>query len=140
MDDTPRWKYRFDNYSMALDLLREGVAGMGEREYSQLEKEGLVRRAKRTIDLAWKVMKDYLESENVVFEQLTPRTVVRTAFESNLVSHGEIWMDALDARNRMSHTYNVTVFEDILTQTRERFLGILDELYHALKPRVSRSK
>ena len=34
-------------------------------------------------------MKDYLESENFVIEQVTPRAVMRKAFEANLLADGQ---------------------------------------------------
>ena len=96
-DDTPRWVYRFRNYARAFSLLREAVEMMETRELSQLEKKkGVIQRFEYTIELAWNVMRDYLESENVVFEQITPRAVIRKAFEANFVEDGETWMDALD--------------------------------------------
>jgi nucleotidyltransferase substrate binding protein (TIGR01987 family) len=128
-DDTPRWKYRFDNYKRAFTLLREGIESGDESPLSQLEKEGLIQRFEYTMELAWKVMKDYLLSENVVFEQVTPRAIIRKAFEAKLVSDGQTWMDALDARNKMSHTYNFVEFEKVIEDIRKRYLAVMDELY-----------
>jgi len=134
-DDTPRWLYRFRNYMRAFSLLREAVETMEQRELSQLEKEGVIQRFEYTIELAWNVMKDYLESENVVFEQITPRAVIRKAFEANLVEDGETWMDALDMRNRMSHTYDLATFERVIEAVRHRYLGAFDELHAKLLER-----
>ena len=75
-DETPRWKYRFDNYKRAFTLLREAIESIDEKELSQLEKEGLIQRFEYTMELAWKVMKDYLQSENVIFEHITPRVTI----------------------------------------------------------------
>lgn len=35
---------------------------------------------------------------------ITPATVIRAAFEAKLVKDGHVWMEALDARDKMSHT------------------------------------
>jgi len=61
-------------------------------------------------------MKDYLESENVVFEQVTPRTVIRKAFDAKLVGNGNLWMEILDARNLMSHEYELEEFEKLIEE------------------------
>ena len=134
-DDTPRWVYRFRNYSRAFSLLREAIETMALRELSQLEKEGVIQRFEYTIELAWNVMRDYLESENVVFEQITPRAVIRKAFETNLVEDGETWMDALDTRNRMSHTCDVETFERAVEEIRRRYLAAFNELHAKLLER-----
>ena len=77
-------------------------------------------------------MKDYLESENVVFGQVTPRAVMRKAFEAKLLEDGEAWMDALDARNKMSHVYDLKSFEIIIEDIRRRYLRAFDALHEKL--------
>ena len=128
-DETPRWEYRFVNYARAFVLLREAIEGMQEAPLTQLEKEGVIQRFEYTMELAWNVMKDYLEHQGVVLEQVTPRAVLRRAYEANLVADGQVWMDALDARNRMSHTYNLETFEKVIEEVARRYLAAMEELY-----------
>lgn len=129
-DPTPRWHYRFDNYRRAFSLLREAMDQ--ETPHSQLEKEGIIQRFEYTVELAWKTLKDYLESENVVLDQITPRNVIRRAFEAGVIKQGETWQKALDARNRMSHTYNFETFERVIAEIRSGYLAAFDELYEFL--------
>lgn len=58
-----------------------------------------------------------------------PRSVIRKAFETNLTEHGRVWMDALDARNRMSHTYDFQKFEVVIENIRDRYLAAMEDLY-----------
>ncbi len=132
-DHTPRWHYRFDNYHRAFSLLREAL--WQERPLTQLEKEGVIQRFEYTMELAWKTLKDYLESENVVLDQVTPRAVIRSAFEAGVIRMGEPWQNALDARNRMSHTYNFETFEQVIADIRSSYLSAFDELHEFLLPR-----
>lgn len=129
MTEKPRWKYRFDNYKRAFTLLREA---MEQETLSQLEQEGVIQRFEYTMELAWKTMKDYLESQNVIFDQITPRAVIRRAFEAGLIKDGETWQNALDARNKMSHTYNFETFGKVITEIRQHYLAVLDEFYFFL--------
>ena len=128
-DETPRWHYRFANFGRAFALLRDAVEGMHEAPLTQLEKEGVIQRFEYAMELAWKVMKDYLEHQGVAFEQVTPKAVLRRAFETKLVADGEVWMDALDARNRMSHTYSFATFEEVIEAIDRRYLAAMEELY-----------
>ena len=137
-DSTPRWQYRFHNYKRAFLLLREAVEVMETRELNQLEKEGVIQRFEYTMELSWKVMKDYLESENVVFEQITPKAVIREAFESNFVSDGQLWMDMLDARNLMSHSYDQKDFAEVIDNLRHDYLDAFTELHTKLLSLSSR--
>ena len=74
-------------------------------------------------------MKDYLESENFVIEQVTPRAVMRKAFEANLLADGQTWMNVLDARNKMSHNYDLKRFEAVIEEIRNHYLGAFDALH-----------
>ncbi len=128
-----RWEYRFDNYKRAFGLLRESIELLEEKEkLSQLEEEGIIQRFEYTMELAWQVMADYLESQNVVFPSKTPRSVIRKAFEANIISDGETWMNALDARNKMSHVYDFKVFASVILNIRKKYLKCMEDLYFFL--------
>ena len=131
-DATPRWRYRLANYRSALALLREAMDQRSESGLNQLETEGAVQRFMFTLELAWNVMKDYLEHQGVVFNQVTPRAVIRKAYEANLTEHGEAWMDALDARNKMSHTYDARAFEQVVGEIGNSYLAVMEDLCRLL--------
>ena len=127
-DPTPRWRYRFANYRRAVALLREAMDRKRESGLNQLETEGAIQRFEFTMKLAWNVMKDFLEHDGVVFDQVTPRAVFRKAYEANLTGQGEVWMDALDARNKMSHTYDALALEQVVEDIDTRYLAAMDDL------------
>jgi len=128
-NDKPRWIYRFDNYSRAFVLLREAVETMQIRELTQLEKEGIIQRFEYTWELAWKVLKDYLENSGVILDTVTPAAAIKAAFAARIIENGDLWMKALDARNQMSHTYNLKTFEQIIAEIRRDYLGLFDALH-----------
>ena len=127
--EKPRWVYRFDNYKHAYLLLREAIETLESRQLTQLEKEGVIQRFEYTWELAWKVLKDYLEQSGVVLDNVTPASVIKAAFAAKVIADGELWMQALDARNRMSHTYDLKVFERIIEEIRTRYLSAFEMLY-----------
>ncbi len=108
--EKPRWRYRFDNFKRAYFLLQEAADRYDEKSLDQLGKEGMIQRFEVCTELAWKTMKDYLEHQNVVFSQVTPNAVIKEAVAAKLIDDGEGWMMALDARNKMSHTYDFKKF------------------------------
>ena len=62
-----RWMQRFDNYRKALRLLGQAVEIVSQRvnedeAVEDLLKEGLIQRFEYTHELAWKVMKRWMES------------------------------------------------------------------------------
>src|SRR5271166_1440118 len=104
-----RWKQRFANFDRALALLAEAstdIAGL-----SMLEKEGVIQRFEYTLELGWKTIKDYLEAGGLVIAPVTPRQVVKEAFAAKVLPDGQVWIDMIDSRNLLSHTYDTGVFE-----------------------------
>lgn len=132
MEEKKRWQYRFDNFKRAYFLLQEAAERHQGGELDQLAKEGMIQRFEYCTELAWNTIKDYLESQNVVFEQITPRAVFKEAIATKLISNGEDWMNALDARNKMSYTYDVKQFDAVIEKIENRYLNCFAELYKKL--------
>jgi nucleotidyltransferase substrate binding protein (TIGR01987 family) len=65
MSQDIRWKQRFSNYTRAFQSLTEAVALSQQRELSALEQQGLIQSFEFTHELAWKMLKDYLEYQGV---------------------------------------------------------------------------
>jgi nucleotidyltransferase substrate binding protein (TIGR01987 family) len=122
-----RWKQRFENYQKALRLLHEALADV--ERLSELEKEGAVQRFEFTVELAWKTLKDYLESSGAVLDPVTPKSAVKQAFAAGIISDGQLWVDMLDCRNRLSHTYDESEFDRAVHEMAGRFLRGFDELH-----------
>ena len=131
-DGKQRWQYRFDNFKRAYILLQEALDLLHEGKLDQLSKEGMIQRFEYCTELAWKTIKDYLENQNVVFTQITPRAVLKEGIATKFLGRGDDWMSLLDARNKMSHTYNVREFEIVIKEIKDRYILCFSELYEKL--------
>jgi nucleotidyltransferase substrate binding protein (TIGR01987 family) len=129
-----RWHQRFDNFQRAFALLREALAD-GPAALNQLEKEGVVQRFEYTLELAWKTLKDYLEAGGVVLTALTPRQVVKDAFAARILADGQTWIDMIDHRNLLSHTYDPASFEEAVEAIHARYLDAFGQLHDLLAGR-----
>jgi len=123
-----RWRQRFDNLERAFSLFSDAA---GRQTLSDLEAEGMVQRFEYTFELAWKTAKDYLESRGVSVTY--PRDVIKAAVQSGLIpAQGDTWMEMLDRRNEVAHTYDRERFETVTRAIRTRFLpaiaGFVDRL------------
>ena len=123
-----RWKQRFQSFDRGLLLLREPV-DRGASALNQLEKEGTIQRFEYCLELAWKTMKDYLEYNGVTILPATPRQVIKEAFAAGVIADGQVWVDMLDHRNLLSHTYDVAVFERAVEALVARYLSALEEVH-----------
>lgn len=115
-----RWRQRFDNYQRALRQLTMAVELHRTRPLSELEQQGLIQGFEFTHELAWNVLKDYLEMEGIQ-GLVGSRSTVREAFKRGLIRDGETWMDMIEKRNLSSHTYHETIARTVVTAVVERY-------------------
>ena len=87
---------------------------------TNLEKQGLVQAFEFTHEMAWNVLKDYLEAQGFT-DIVGSRGATRQAFKDALIADGETWMDMIKARNLTSHTYNTELAEGIANDILLRF-------------------
>lgn len=60
---------------------------------------------------------------------ITPASVIKEAFSANLIDNGQVWMNALDLRNKISHTYNFETFEKIIIDIEKYYYPELEKIY-----------
>lgn len=135
MDQDIRWRQRFEHFDRAVLLLHEPFE-RGLATLSALEKEGTIQRFEIAVELSWKTLKDYLEAEGVVIEAQTPRNVLKEAFAARILKDGQVWIDMLDHRNLLSHTYDAAVVESALVAIRDRYAGAIGDLHGWLRGRM----
>ena len=109
----PRWQQRFTNYQRAYAQLASAVELMRSRELSDLEKQGVIQAFEFTRELAWNVLKDYLNWQGET-EITGARDAIQESFKRGLIEEGQTWMAMLQDRNRTSHTYNESTMREIL--------------------------
>jgi nucleotidyltransferase substrate binding protein (TIGR01987 family) len=130
-----RWKQRFQNYRKALEQLRKAVQLSQERPLSDLEIQGLIQGFEFTHELAWKVLKDYLEGKGLG-DLIGSRDATRMAFKQGLLVHGEVWMDMIRSRNLSSHTYDERVVAKVKQDILERYFEQFELLESTLQTRT----
>ncbi|NLC62459.1 MAG: nucleotidyltransferase [Thermoanaerobacterales bacterium] len=132
MDKQIRWRQRFENFSKAFNLLH--IAIFNFDRLNTLEKEGLIQRFEYTFELAWKTLKDYLEANNV--EAKFPRDVIKSAFHYGIIEDGEIWMDMLDKRNILAHTYDEERFNFAIKKIKEEYYNAIRQVHKYLGEKI----
>jgi nucleotidyltransferase substrate binding protein (TIGR01987 family) len=124
MSTDTRWKQRFQNFEKAIKYLQESLA---KSNPSALEKAGIIQVYEFTFELAWKTVKDYLEEKNV--EVKFPRDAIKEGFKYEVLDNGEVWLDMLQKRNLMSHTYNETNAELAYNLIIQEYFSELYKVY-----------
>jgi len=119
-----RWKQRFTNFEKSFQLLERTLK---IPKPSEAEKGGIIQFYETTIELGWKIMKDYLESQG--YKPVSPRDVIKTALQAELITDGEKWMQALEDRNLTAHVYDEEMANQIVKQIRNSYFIMLQHLY-----------
>ena len=58
-----RWQQRFTNYQKALLQLQDAVELSNQRALSSLEKQGVIQAFEFSHELAWNILKDFLQAQ-----------------------------------------------------------------------------
>ena len=122
-----RWKQRFNNYIKAFQTLVAAVELARTRELSPLEQQGLIQSFEFTHELAWNVLKDYLEEKGIT-GLIGSKDATRAAFKAGLIEQGEDWMKMIVDRNRTSHTYDPQVAKAVAENILERFYPAFEKM------------
>lgn len=98
---TIRWRQRYQNLNRAFQQLEQGVS---IESPSKIEIQGIIKSFEFSFELVWKTLKDYLEAQGVLCA--FPREVIKQAFHFGILKDGEIWLEMLNKRNLLAHTYD----------------------------------
>jgi nucleotidyltransferase substrate binding protein (TIGR01987 family) len=131
-----RWIQRFQNFKGAFHQLAKAAKLAQERDLSELEQQGMIQAFEFTHELAWNVLKDYLEEQGFT-GIIGSKNATREAFKNGLLENGGVWMDMIDSRNKSTHTYDCATAEKIATAITsgyvpefEKFQKTFTELEH----------
>ncbi|MBS0629476.1 MAG: nucleotidyltransferase substrate binding protein [Verrucomicrobia bacterium] len=128
MEKDIRWKQRFQNFEKAFLFLKKATE-LGA--YDELQGAGLVQSFEFTFELSWKTLKDYLQQQGL--EVQFPRDVIKQSFATQLIEDGAHWIQMLDKRNELTHTYNQEQAQRAIKLIKEQYFPLLEQVYRTLK-------
>lgn len=131
MEQNIRWKQRFQNFQRAVKLLQE-VSGLDIDALSLLEKEGIIQRFEFTLELAWKTLKDKMEYDGLIIDRISPKVVLKEAYQNKYIDNIETWIEMINDRNLLSHTYDFDVFVEVIPDIQQKYIPLLYNLYTSL--------
>ena len=128
--DETCWQQRLDNFSRALRRLSAACA---KREYSDLERCGLVQIFGFNFALAWKTLQDLLFYEG--YPVNSPRSAIRQGFAAGYLGEEdcEALLNALDKRRLFSHIYREELAMEAETLIKTRYNIALTALHTKLQ-------
>jgi nucleotidyltransferase substrate binding protein (TIGR01987 family) len=91
------------------------------RSLNEAERQGLIKAFEFTFELAWNVMKDYLEYMGIV-GIVGSKGAVRQAFQNDLIADGQIWIDMIGDRNLSARSYDEATAEGLTNRIMNNLL------------------
>jgi len=126
-----RWEERIADLDKAIKRLGDAIEESKVIESSTLQ-DGVIQRFEFTLELSWKVMKYYLNSEGVI-EAKAPRSTVRQGFVYGIIEDANIWMDMIEDRNLTTHTYSESMANTIYLKIRDGYYKELRTFFEGIK-------
>jgi len=128
-----RLNERAEDYCKAVLRLKEAL---DEDTSNPLLYDAVIQRFEFTYELAWKLMKSYLEYQGIALIN-SPRSTFKEAFAQGLILDGDIWIDMIEARNLTVHTYNEKMAKEIYDRVKDRyyssFAAFADKMVEVLR-------
>lgn len=116
-----------DDYARAVVRLKDALA---QPAPSDLLKAGCIQYFEFCFELAWKSIK--VCGGTIGLEEcLSPKSCLKQAFRQGWIDDEDVWLEMLEARNRMSHTYNAKRALSVYQQLAD-FLPALTRLQESL--------
>ena len=130
MEQDIRWKQRFMNFKDVYKHLKYAVTEV--KNPNDLEKEGTIQRFEFTHELAWKVMKDFLKDKGIQ-GIIGSKDATRLAFQNEIITNGQVWMDMIESRNKTVHTYLDEILEREYQLITTNYFPFITDFYNKME-------
>ena len=122
---------KFENFVSAYENLKDIYDY--EEPYGNVELSGLVALFEICFEQAWKAMKEILDHEGAIARTGSPKQVLKFAYEVGMIQNEELWLNALNDRNNVSHSYNSAIALSIVKNTKEFYYTMFGDLKETIE-------
>jgi len=122
-----RVKRYFEDFEKALKNLDEAV----NIASTDIEIDGAIKRFELCYEISWKLIKEWLADKGIICKN--PRDCFKYAYENNLIKDEKIWLEMIEDRNELVHTYASEESRIIFERIKENYLEAFKELYKIIK-------
>lgn len=118
---------KYDNFCAALVNLKQIYNY--EEPYDTVTLTGLVGLYEICFEQAWKMLKEILQINGYAEGASgSPRMILKTAYEAGLITDDILWLEALQERNNVAHSYNELIALSIVRSAKDKFYPLFIEL------------
>lgn len=125
---------KYENFCKALANLQVGLAL--EEPFSIVEQTGIVGLFEICFEQSWKLMKELLEEHGRFENKIgSPRAIIKIAYQCDMISDEELWLDLLEARNVLAHTYSDDQALSVIRELKSDYVRAFEELKNEVEER-----
>lgn len=118
---------KFDNFAHALENLK--LCKNYSAPYDVVTETGLVNLFSICFEQSWKAMKEILEGHGYSESKTgSPKMIIKLAYSAGMIQDEAGWLELLDRRNEIAHSYNEEVAVIIIERTKEKYLALFEAL------------
>ena len=122
----------FDKALQSLEEIHSVYLKKPEQKVSQM---ALIKSFELAFELSWKTLQSFFKSQGYM-EVNSPKSIIKEAFNKDVIKDGQLWIDMLDARNRLSHIYDESMFKEIIKKISKNYLKEIEKLYKKLEKEI----
>lgn len=123
---------KFDHFVRALANLK--LCKNYTAPYDVVMETGLVNLFAICFEQSWKAMKEILENHGYSESKTrSPKMIIKLAYSAGMLQDESGWMELLDRRNEIAHSYNEEVAVTIIEKTKEKYLALFEALENELR-------
>ena len=139
MNNEKRWKQRFENFEKSFNLFCRRHKEYEENQNNEAYQLSLIQSYEILMELTRNTLKDYLENAGSS-DLETIKKIIRKAFQSEIISDAEAWMEAFKNRNRTSHVYHSEILKEVIDFINDIYFPLVRDLYYNLKQEINASE
>ncbi|MFA5879810.1 MAG: nucleotidyltransferase substrate binding protein [Candidatus Margulisiibacteriota bacterium] len=116
-------RVKLENFQKALNKLAKILNVSEDVEYKI---DAVIKRFEFTYELSWKLLKAVLEYKGLIAK--TPRDCFKEAFAAGIIDDSDAWVNMIEDRNLISHTYQEDSANEIYENIKEVYFAKFKEL------------
>lgn len=118
---------KYENFCDALSNMKEIYNY--EEPFDHVVLTGLVGLFEICFEQSWKMMKEILVSHGYAQGATgSPKLTIKTAYQAGMIKEEELWLNALQERNNVTHSYDRRIALSIAEQAKRDFYGMFCRL------------
>ena len=130
-----KFQKRLISLKETLKSFEEAYLEYSKNSQKNVNKMALIQGFEFSFELSWKALKYFLEHKGVIQTQFA-RDVIKQAFNESIITDGQLWIDMLEDRNKVTHVYDADMAKDVIQNIFTKHFKEIKNLYQILKKEI----